>query len=76
MSLRGLLSLSLYYIGDYVCEVAFLKDIRLMWWYKMYSKLMLMSCRLDVHDEVWNTPEDNMRPPKHLRDEDQPVHQI
>ena len=76
MSLKGLMSLSLYYMGDYVCEVAFRKDIRLMWWHKMYGKLMLMSHRLDEHDEVWNTPEDSMLTPKHLRDEDEPLFKI
>jgi hypothetical protein len=76
MSVRGLLSLCLYHMGDYVCEVAFRKDIRLMWWHRMYGKLMLMSHRLDKHDEVWNTPEDGMLMPKHLRDDDEPLSEV
>lgn len=73
---RSIISLCLYYMGDYICEVAFRKDIRMMWWHRLYGELMLMSHRLDKHDEVWNTPEEGMLTPKHLRDEDQPIHQI
>ena len=76
MSVRGVLSLCLYYIGDYVCEVLFRKDIRMIWCHNLYGNLMLMSHRLDTHDEVWNTPEDGMLIPKHLRDEDDSIHQI
>ena len=67
---RSILSLCLYYMGDYICEVAFRKDIRMMWWHRLYGELMLMSHRMDKHDEVWNTPEEGMLTPKHLRDED------
>ena len=76
MSVRGVLSLCLYHIGDYVCECLFRKDIRIMWYHKLYGNLMLWSHRLDTHDEVWNQPEDGMLIPKHLRDEDDPIHQI
>ena len=73
---RSILSLCLYYMGDYICEVAFRKDIRMMWWHRLYGELMLMSHRMDKHDEVWNTPEEGMLTPKHLRDEDQPISEI
>ena len=73
---RSILSLCLYYMGDYICEVAFHKDIRMMWWHRLYGELMLMSHRMDKHDEVWNTPEEGMLTPKHLRDEDQPISEI
>lgn len=74
---RSILSLCLYYVGDYICEVAFRKDIRMMWWHKMYGNLMIMSHRLDTHEEVWNKPEQEIVQPKYIiGDEDQPVHQI
>lgn len=77
MSPRGLLSLCLYYMGDYVCEQLFRKDIRIIWVHRIYGNLMLWSHRLDKHDEVWNTPEDGMAIPKHLRDdEDESVPQV
>ena len=76
MSINGVLSLCLYHTGDYVCEVLFRKDIRIMWCHKLYGNLMLMSHQLDKHDEVWNTPEDGMLIPKHLRDEDEPVFEV
>jgi hypothetical protein len=72
----SILSLCLYYMGDYICEVAFRKDIRMMWWHRLYGELMLMSHRLDKHDQVWNKPEDGLLTPKHLRDEDEPLSEI
>lgn len=73
---RSILSLCLYYMGDYICDVAFQKDIRYMWWYRLYGELMLMSHRLDKHDEVWNKPEDGMLIPKHLQYEDEQIPKI
>ena len=55
MSIRGILSLVLYHVGDYICEVAFRRDIRHMWVYRLYNCVMLCSSQLDKHDEVWNT---------------------
>lgn len=76
MSPRGVLSLCLYHAGDYVCEQLFRKDIRTMWIHKLYGNLMLLSHRLDKHDEVWNTPEADMIIPKHLRDEDEQISKV
>ena len=76
MSLRGVLSLCLYHAGDYVCEQLFRKDIRIIWMHKLYGNLMLISHRLDKHDEVWNTPEDGMITPKHLYDEDEQISEV
>ena len=76
MSVRGFMSLCLYHMGDYVCEQLFRKDISIMWVHKVYGNLMLMSHRLDKHDEVWNTPEDDMLIPKHLLDEDEPISKV
>lgn len=76
MSLRGVLSLCLYHAGDYVCEQLFRKDIRIMWMHKLYGNLMLISHRLDKHDEVWNTPEVGMIAPKHLYDEDEQISEV
>ena len=42
----------------------------------MYGELMLMSHRMDKYDEVWNTPEEGMLTPKHLRDEDEPISEV
>jgi len=71
MSLRGVISLVLYYIGDYVCEVMFRCDIRMMWVYKIYSNMMLWSHRFDVNDEVWCEPDNGLLLPKHLRNDDE-----
>ena len=76
MSVPGVLSLCLYYVGDYVCECLFRKDIRMMWCHKLYGNLMLLSHQLDKHDEVWNAPEDGLLTPKHLRDDDEPVSEV
>ena len=76
MSIKGVLSLVLYHMGDHVCEQLFRKDIRMMCIHKLYSNLMLWSHRLDRHDEVWNVPEDGMITPKHLRDEDESISQV
>ena len=76
MKLQSIVSLCLYHAGDYVCEQLFRKDVRMMWVHKLYGNLMLISHRLDKHDEVWNTPEDGMITPKHLHDEDEPISQV
>ena len=76
MSIKGVLSLVLYHMGDHVCEQLFRKDIRMMCIHKLYSNLMLWSHRLDRHDEVWNVPGDGMLIPKHLRDEDESISQV
>ena len=63
-------------MGDYICECGYRVDIRYMWWWQLYGKLMLISYRLDTHEQIWNTPEEDVIQPKYIQDEDQPIHQI
>lgn len=58
MSVRGLMSLCLYHMGDYVCEMTLRKNFEFVWLYTMYGQLMLCSFRLDKHDEVWTNKQD------------------
>ena len=76
MSIRGVLSLVLYHMGDHVCEQLFRKDNRMMCIHKLYSNLMLWSHRLDRHDEVWNAPDDDWEILEYLRDEDESISQV
>ncbi len=76
MSVRGVLSLCLYHAGDHVCEVLINKDVNIMWLHKLYGNLMLMSHRLDNHDEVWNTPDDEVTSYDQSHYEDEQIHQI
>lgn len=61
-------------MGDYVCEVTFNKDIKFAWWYGLYGRLMLLSYKLDKHEEVWNLPNNNMVMHRHFENEQ--IHQI
>lgn len=74
---RSILSLCLYYMGDYICECGYKVDIRYMWWWQLYGKLMLISYKLDTHEQIWNKTEEDIIQPNYITgDEDQPIHQI
>lgn len=66
MTIKGVISLCLYHLGDYVFEVTLHKHINYMWYYHMYGQLMLMSHRLDTNNEVWSRTSDQHKPPRHL----------
>ena len=51
MTGKEVLSITLYYIGDYISEL--MEHERFSWMYPYYSKIMLMSCRLDQNATVW-----------------------
>lgn len=76
MSIRRVVSLILYHMGDYVCDVMFRRDIKMIWPYKLYGKLMLMSHQVDKHDEVWNKPEDVMLVSRYVHNKNEPVSEI
>jgi len=55
MSTRGFVSFVLYHIGDYISDICYTHDLRYMWVYYLYQRIMLLSSNIDKYDEVWKT---------------------
>jgi len=53
MSIRGVLSLMMYHVGDYICDVIDHNNIDQAWMHRLYQQMMCTSSRLDTQNEVW-----------------------
>jgi hypothetical protein len=55
MDIRTLLSLSLYYLGDFISRLFFKYDCLAYHLYKPYNKIMRLSSKVDKDRKVWKS---------------------
>lgn len=55
MSIRGILSLTMYHVGDHVHDMIERNNINQAWVHYLYQRVMCISSKLDTQNEVWKT---------------------
>ena len=61
--MKQTLSLILYHVGDYISEITYRHDIRYMWLFHMYQRIMILSSKYDEQNKIWQII-DNIQVPK------------